>query len=176
MNASQTKRVVVTGLGIVSSVGLGKDAFWDGILGPAPEGDRRVTDFDPNEYFGPKEVRRADRFTQFAVAAAEMCLADAGNPTFDLDRAGVFIASGVGGLQTLEDQIQVRLEKGEKRVFGQMVVFEDRRGTKMFERYGFKVLNKAEITKYRDIHPHPVYLCTVIKDLEENSQLYAKAS
>jgi hypothetical protein len=65
---------------------------------------------------------------------------------------------------------------GEKRVFGQMVVFEDRRGTKMFERYGFRVLNKMEITKYRDIHPEPVYLCTVIKDLDENNQLYAKAS
>jgi len=65
---------------------------------------------------------------------------------------------------------------GEKRVYGQMVVFEDRRSTKMFERYGFKVLNKSEITKYRDIHPHPVSLCTVIKDLEENSQLYARAS
>ena len=64
---------------------------------------------------------------------------------------------------------------GEKRVFGQMVVFEDRRGAKMFERYGFRVLNKAEITKYRDVHPEPVYLCTVIKDLEENSRLYAKA-
>lgn len=67
-------------------------------------------------------------------------------------------------------------EAGEKQVFGQMVVFEDRRGTKMFERYGFRVLNKMEITKYRDIHPEPVYLCTVIKDLDENSQLYAKAS
>jgi hypothetical protein len=67
-------------------------------------------------------------------------------------------------------------EHGEKRVYGQMVVFEDRRGEKMFQRYGFKVLNKAEITKYRDLHPHPVYLCTVIKDLEENSRLYAKAA
>jgi ribosomal protein S18 acetylase RimI-like enzyme len=67
-------------------------------------------------------------------------------------------------------------EHGEKRVYGQMVVFEDRRGTKMFERYGFKVLNRAEITKYRDLHPHPVYLCTVVKDLDENSQLYAKAT
>ncbi len=64
---------------------------------------------------------------------------------------------------------------GEKRVYGQMVVFEDRRGAKIFERYGFKVLNKSEITKYRDIHPHPVYLCTIVKDLDENSQLYAKA-
>lgn len=64
-------------------------------------------------------------------------------------------------------------EHGEKKVFGQMVVFEDRRGTRMFERYGFKVLNKSEITKYREIHPEPVYLCTVLKDLEENPQLYA---
>lgn len=56
---------------------------------------------------------------------------------------------------------------GERRVYGQMVVFESRRGAKMFERYGFKVVNRSEITKYRDIHPEPVYLCTVIKDLEE---------
>jgi hypothetical protein len=64
---------------------------------------------------------------------------------------------------------------GEKKVFGQMVVFEDRRGTKMFERYGFRVINRAEITKYREFHPEPVYLCTVEKDLEANEQLYAKA-
>jgi hypothetical protein len=44
----------------------------------------------------------------------------------------------------------------------------------MFERYGFRVLNRAEISKYRRFHPEPVYLCTVIKDLEKNSQLYAK--
>ena len=56
-----------------------------------------------------------------------------------------------------------------------MVVFEDRRSTKMFERYGFRVMNKTEITKYRDLHPEPVYLCTVVKDLEANEQLYAKA-
>jgi len=65
---------------------------------------------------------------------------------------------------------------GEKRVYGQMVVFEDRRGAKIFERYGFKVLNKSEITKYRGIHPHPVYLCTIVKNLDENSQLYARTS
>lgn len=65
---------------------------------------------------------------------------------------------------------------GEKRVYGQMVVFEDRRGARMFERYGFKVLNKSEISKYRDIHPHPVYLCTVVKDLEKNSRCYAKVT
>lgn len=117
MNGAETKRVVVTGLGLVTCVGLGKEAFWNGILAEAPTRERRVVDeFDPNNYFGPKEVRRADRFTQFAVAATEMCLEDAGNPTFDLDRAGVFIATGIGGLQTLEDQIEVRINKGEKRV------------------------------------------------------------
>ena len=56
---------------------------------------------------------------------------------------------------------------GEKRVYGQVVVFEGRRGEKMFERYGFKVLSKSEITKYRGLYPEPVYLCTVIKELDK---------
>ena len=63
-------------------------------------------------------------------------------------------------------------ERGEKQVFGQMVTFESRRGSKMFERYGFRVINRSEITKYRELHPEPVYLCTVIKDLHENASLY----
>jgi ribosomal protein S18 acetylase RimI-like enzyme len=67
-------------------------------------------------------------------------------------------------------------ERGEKRVFAQMVVFEDRRGSKILERYGFRVLNRAEITKYRDLHPEPVYLCTIVKDLDDNHQLYARAA
>jgi len=65
-------------------------------------------------------------------------------------------------------------EHGEKRVYGQMVTFESRRGSKMFERYGFRVLNRAKISKYEKLHPEPVYLCTVVKDLEENSRLYAR--
>jgi len=65
-------------------------------------------------------------------------------------------------------------DHGEKRVYGQMVTFESRRGAKMFERYGFRVLNRSEISKYRKFHPEPVFLCTVIKNLEENNQLYAR--
>ncbi len=65
-------------------------------------------------------------------------------------------------------------EHGEKRVYGQMVTFESRRGSKMFERYGFRVINRAEISKYKELHPEPVFLCTVIKNLEENSSLYAQ--
>ena len=55
--------------------------------------------------------------------------------------------------------------KGEKAVFGQMVTFESRRGAKVLERYGFRVVEKPEITKWRDKHPEPVYLTTVIKQL-----------
>jgi hypothetical protein len=55
--------------------------------------------------------------------------------------------------------------KGEKAVFGQMVTFESRRGAKVLERYGFRVVEKREITKWRDKHPEPVYLTTVIKKL-----------
>jgi hypothetical protein len=65
---------------------------------------------------------------------------------------------------------------GEKRVYGQMVTFESRRGAKMFERYGFRVINRSEITKYRRLYPEPVFLCTVIKNLDENASLYGRGS
>ncbi|MEP6937298.1 MAG: GNAT family acetyltransferase [Chthoniobacterales bacterium] len=64
---------------------------------------------------------------------------------------------------------------GEKRVYGQIVTFESRRGEKMFERYGFKVLNRAEITKYKAFYPESVYLSTVIKNLETAEPLSAYA-
>lgn len=62
---------------------------------------------------------------------------------------------------------------GEKRVYGQIVTFESRRGEKMFERYGFQVMNRAEITKYRAFYPESVYLSTVIKDLKTAEPLSA---
>ncbi len=65
---------------------------------------------------------------------------------------------------------------GEKRVYGQIVTFESRRGEKMFERYGFRVMNRAPITKYRAFHPESVYLSTVIKNLETAEPLSAYTS
>lgn len=62
---------------------------------------------------------------------------------------------------------------GEKRVYGQMVVFENRRGERMFSRYGFEVLDRVEVTKYREFYSEPVYLFTVVKDLEKNPYLYS---
>src|SRR3954453_498783 len=119
MQASGGRTVAVTGIGVLACCGIGKDAFWDGLCGPPPEGERRVPGFDPSPYFGPKEVRRVDRFQQFAVAVAEEALADAGGRDalgVDPDRSGVIIGTGVGGLETLEDQIIVRHEKGVRRV------------------------------------------------------------
>ena len=110
------RRVAVTGLGVVAPCGTGADAFWAGLLGEPPVGQREVEDFDPSPWFGPKEARRTDRFAQFAVAAAGMALEDAGPVAADPDRSGVLIATGVGGLATLEEQIIVGHEKGAKRV------------------------------------------------------------
>ena len=110
------RRVAVTGLGVLACCGIGLEAFWEGLQRPAPEGERRVPGFDPTLWFGPKEVRRVDRFAQFSVAAADMALADAGELGADPDRSGVVFATGVGGLETLQDQIEVFLGKGARRV------------------------------------------------------------
>lgn len=109
-------------MGVVASCGIGTDAFWKGLCGDAPEGDRRVHDFDPSPHFdNPKEVRRSDRCTQFAIAAADMALEQAGTLTADSFRRGVFIGTGIGGIATLEEQILVRHEKGSRRVSPFMV-------------------------------------------------------
>ena len=111
------RRVAVTGIGVVAPCGVGVDAFFEGLCAPAPVGPRILEDFDPTPYFdNPKEARRSDRFSQFALAAAEEALAQAGELDADLARRGTFIGTGVGGIQTLEAQIEVRIEKGERRV------------------------------------------------------------
>jgi 3-oxoacyl-[acyl-carrier-protein] synthase II len=112
----QGRRVVITGMGVLSCCGTGLDDFWDGLNRPAPEGEHRVADFDPSDFFGPKEARRVDRFAQFAVASAHMALADAGEIGADPDRSGVIFGTGIGGLETLEEQIAIYLEKGARRI------------------------------------------------------------
>jgi 3-oxoacyl-[acyl-carrier-protein] synthase II len=120
MQGRSSRRVVVTGLGVVAPCGTGKDAYWDGLLKPVTTigTTRAVEDFDPNQWFdNPKEARRADRFQQFAAAAAELAFEDAGgDPPGDPGRKGVVLGTGVGGLNTLEEQIDIRLHKGERRV------------------------------------------------------------
>jgi 3-oxoacyl-[acyl-carrier-protein] synthase II len=110
------RRVAVTGIGVVTPCGTGSKAFWEGLLGEPATGTRSIDDWDPSPWFGPKDARRSDRFTQFAVAAAALALDEAGPVAADPDRSGVLVATGVGGLATLEEQIVVRHEKGGKRV------------------------------------------------------------
>jgi 3-oxoacyl-[acyl-carrier-protein] synthase II len=113
------RRVAVTGLGVVAPCGIGRDAYWRGLLGPGATSGRvvNIADWDPSPFFdSPKEARRADRVEQFGLAAAAEALAQAGDIGVDPARFGVVVGTGVGGLGTLEEQVQVRLEKGERRV------------------------------------------------------------
>lgn len=113
----ETVEVAITGMGVVAPCGIGPTAFWEGLLAPAPEGERRVHDFDPLLWFdNPKEARRADRFTQFALACTEMALEMAGELDPDQDTTGVLIGTGVGGLSTLEEQVIIQHDKGPRRV------------------------------------------------------------
>jgi 3-oxoacyl-[acyl-carrier-protein] synthase II len=127
------KRVVITGLGIVSPVGTGLVAFWNSLTAGV-SGIRRITrfdttqfntkiageitDFEPTRYIDRKEARRMDRFTQFAVVATGMAIEDASLNIEDEDgdRIGVILGSGVGGIETLEEQARVLFEKGPGRV------------------------------------------------------------
>jgi 3-oxoacyl-[acyl-carrier-protein] synthase II len=110
------RRVVITGIGVLSCVGTDTTTFFDNLCAPAPEGERRVTEFDPATYFEPKEARRTDRFAQLSVGAAAIALEDAGDVDVDPERAGVIFGTGVGGLTTLQEQITVLVEKGPRRV------------------------------------------------------------
>ena len=119
---SERRRVAIVGLGVVSCAGIGLEAFWQGLNSAPPEGERRVHDFDPLPFYdNPKEARRADRSQQMATASATMAIEDAGDLTSDPARCGVIYATGVGGLQTFEEQVLVHDRKGARRVSPFMV-------------------------------------------------------
>ena len=115
------RRVAITGRGVLSCCGVGPDALWKGLNGPPMEGERRVQGFDPEQWVSAKEARQLDRFAQFSVAVAAMALDDAGALGADPGRSAVIMGTGVGGLQTLEDQIIIFGEKGARRVSPRLV-------------------------------------------------------
>jgi 3-oxoacyl-[acyl-carrier-protein] synthase II len=128
------RRVVVTGLGVVSALGQRIEPFWNNILA-GQCGIDTITSFDPSAFDchiaaevkefnpgpalpSPKEIKRTDRFSQFGVFAGYQALIDSGMDLEKLDRdeLGVFIGSGIGGLHTTEEQHSVLLERGPKRI------------------------------------------------------------
>jgi 3-oxoacyl-[acyl-carrier-protein] synthase II len=133
VSKADRRRVVVTGLGCVTPLGHDVAAFWQGLLagrsgvGPATLFDHadmdvriaaEVKDFDPTRRLDPKLMRRADRFTQFALWAADEAVKDAklDFAALDRDRVGVIVGSGMGGIATWESQHAQFLQKGPKRV------------------------------------------------------------
>ena len=129
-----TRRVVVTGMGVCTSLGAALDEFWKNIVS-GKSGISRIEAFDTTDYpchiageikgFNPvehfknsKEARRTDRFTQFAMAASNSAIHDSGADLerLDRDRIGVMIGSGIGGLLTIEDQHTILMTKGPKRI------------------------------------------------------------
>jgi 3-oxoacyl-[acyl-carrier-protein] synthase II len=114
------RRVAVTGLGALTCCGVGVDALWEGLLHPSVIGGA-VRDFEPTDWFGPKEVRQLDRFAQLSIASADMAVQAAGEIGVDPAKAGVVFATGVGGLETLAVQVGVFNERGADRVSPRLV-------------------------------------------------------
>ena len=136
-------RVAITGYGVVAPCGIGKQSFWQGLLGPGLSGSHTVEieNWDPSPYFaGPKEVRRSDRCEQYALAAASEAMAQSGSLPYDAARIGTIFGTGIGGLRTLEEQVIVRFEKGERRVSPFLVpmMMSNASGAAISMRYGFQ--------------------------------------
>ncbi len=127
------KRIVITGLGAISPIGIGKDEFWEGLMegrngiGKITRFDAteyksqiagEVKDFDPTKYIDKKESKRMDRYAQFAVAATKMALEDAGLnlEKEDCDRIGTYVGAGIGGIETMNEQYKKLFDKGPNRI------------------------------------------------------------
>ncbi len=133
------RRVVITGLGVVTPLGHQVDTFWQNLLSGRC-GIARIARFDPSQFDcqmaaevkdfdpgpalpSPKEIRRTDRYSQFGVHAAWQALRDSGLDLNQVNRdeIGVFIGSGIGGLQTVSEQCTVLLERGPDRLSAFMI-------------------------------------------------------
>ena len=127
----QENRVVVTGLGAVSPIGIGKENFWEALkagkngiskithfdpTGYTSQIAGEVQDFDPVQFIDKKEIKRMDRYTQFALAATRLAFDDAQIKNIDSERTGVFVGAGIGGMNTLHNQYEKLFSKGPSRI------------------------------------------------------------
>jgi 3-oxoacyl-[acyl-carrier-protein] synthase II len=133
---SERRRVVITGIGPVTPVGIGVEPFWEGLttgrngvseISAFDHSDLPVSvagqvhDFVASEFLDAKEARRTDPFAQYAIASAKLAWADAGDPEVRSERGAVIYATGIGGVQTLLNQHDVLRDKGPGRVSPFMV-------------------------------------------------------
>jgi len=158
-------RVVITGLGALTPIGNTVDEFWKN-LQAGVSGTDRISKFDPSQYLSQvaaevkdfkatdyidrKEARRMDPFVQFAIAAADMAIEHSGInlKSIEVSRAGVLVGSGIGGLQTLEAQHTILMEKGPSRVSPFFIPMEiiNLASGQLSIRYGLRGVNSAVAT------------------------------
>ena len=161
------RRVVITGLGAVTPFGVGVDKFWNNLL----EGKSGVStienmdtslhtvkiaaeikdkDFNPEDYMDSKEARRMDRYTQFAMVAADEAIKDSGIDEADIDpyRIGVIVSSAAGGFHTFEKNHLLMLEKGPTKAspFTVPMLIVDMAAGRISMKHGYKGLNKVVVS------------------------------
>lgn len=159
------RRVVISGLGAVTSLGLGADKLWDSVKSgrsgisaierinvsdlPTKIG-AEIKDFEPTDFIEKKEVKRTDRYAQYAMAAAQMAVESSGLDIqkINRERLGVIIGSGIGGIETMENQHQVLLEKGPDRIspFFVPMMIANIASSVIAIKYGAKGYNECIVT------------------------------
>ena len=161
------RRVVITGLGAVTPCGIGVDKFWNAMLNGKSgvsliesidterhtvkiAGEIKDKDFNPEDYIEPKDAKRMDRFSQFAMAAADEAIADAKLDEAGIDpyRIGVLVSSAAGGFKTFEKNHMAMIEKGPTKgsPFTVPMLIVDMASGRVSMKHGYKGVNKAIVS------------------------------
>ena len=161
------RRVVITGMGAVTPCGIGVDKFWNSLLNGKSgislieaidterhtvkiAGEIKDKDFNPEDYMDSKDAKRMDRFTQFAMVAADEAIADSGIDEANIDpyRIGVIVSSAAGGFKTFEKNHMAMIEKGPTKgsPFTVPMLIVDMASGRVSMKHGYKGLNKAVVS------------------------------
>ncbi len=161
------RRVVITGMGAVTPCGIGVDNFWNALLNGKSgvsliesidtekhtvkiAGEIKDKDFNPEDYMSSKDANRMDRFTQFAMVAADEAIADSGIDEADIDpyRIGVLVSSAAGGFKTFEKNHMAMINKGPTKgsPFTVPMLIVDMASGRVSMKHGYKGVNKAVVS------------------------------